>query len=137
MLPHNPVNPTSKQYTPSLTLRGRMEPTPPPDVLAKTKYIYRSQGGSEGRIVMWVTEAHKSGITTTCTGWMVRYPLATEATVASTSGIQANGIPPANGSNVSVGGPHAAPPLMPPIVEGMVTEPCEGRWLEPYSGAGP
>ena len=40
LLPNNPVNPQSKQYTPSYSLRGRLEPTPPPEVLAQTKYIY-------------------------------------------------------------------------------------------------
>ncbi|MBV8656005.1 MAG: hypothetical protein JO160_08160, partial [Candidatus Eremiobacteraeota bacterium] len=74
LLPNNPVNPTSKQYTPSFSLRGRMEPTPPPDVLAKTRYIYRSLRGTE-RVVMWVTDAHKAGPTTMCTGWLVRYPV--------------------------------------------------------------
>ncbi len=59
-----------------LRLPAALEPTPPPEVLAQTKYIYKSRGGSsEGQVVMWVTSTHKAGPTTMCTGWLVRYPL--------------------------------------------------------------
>jgi hypothetical protein len=134
LLPNNPVNPQSKQYRGQYSLQGRMEPTPPPDVLAKTKYMYHSRGGgSEGRVVMWVTDARKSGPTTICTGWLVRYPLAESAPVPPVAQ-HSTDIPPANGTQVSIGG-SAGAGYMPPIVEGMVTQPCEGRWLEPFAGS--
>jgi hypothetical protein len=94
--------------------------------LAQTKFIYKSRGGgSEGPVEMWVVSARKSGITTVCTGWLIRYPL-NEA--------PPSGYAPANGSQIAVGGAHA-PGLMAPIVEGMVTQPCEGRLLVPYAGS--
>jgi len=131
LLPNNPVTPTIKQYTPNLSLRGRMEPTPPPDVLAKTKFIYRSNTGTE-RVVMWVTDAHKTGITTTCTGWLVRYALnASPSTGGGT--LHPTDIAPANGAQMSVGG-GAGHGYMPPVVDGMVTQACDGRLLEPYIG---
>ncbi len=40
---------------------GRLEPTPPPEVLAQTKFIYKTRGGgSESQVVMWVTGVRKS-----------------------------------------------------------------------------
>jgi hypothetical protein len=129
LLPNNPVNPTTKSYSGRVSLQGTMEPTPPPDVLAQTKYLYKSRGGSEGLVEMWVVSAHKSGLTTTCTGWLVRYPLNEEAP-------HAGDVSPANGTQVSVGGGRS-PGLLPPVVEGMVTQPCEGRLLVPYGGAAP
>ncbi|HZY98591.1 MAG TPA: hypothetical protein VFE36_03375, partial [Candidatus Baltobacteraceae bacterium] len=43
-------------------------------------------------------------------------------------------IAPANGMSVSVGG-GAGRGYMPPIVDGIVTQACEGRLLEPYAGS--
>jgi hypothetical protein len=87
MLPNNPVNPQSKQYTPSYSLRGRLEPTPPPDVLARTKYIYEVKGtGNEDHVKMWVIAARKAGPTTICTGWLVRYPRAVRGGYAVAAG---------------------------------------------------
>ncbi|MBV8374379.1 MAG: hypothetical protein JO302_02620 [Candidatus Eremiobacteraeota bacterium] len=132
LLPNNPVNPTSKQYVPQFSLRGRMEPTPPPEVLAATKYIYRSERGSEGRVIMWVTQLRKAGPLTVCTGWLVRYPLA----AAPPAPLQhPSDIPPANGTQITVGGGRGAPGLMPPIVDGIVTQACEARLLVPFAGS--
>ncbi len=87
LLPNNPVHPTSKSYAPSYSLRGRMEPTPPPEVLAKTKYIYEVRNtGNEARVKMWVTAARKDGPTTICTGWLVRYPQAIRGGYADAAG---------------------------------------------------
>ncbi|HEU5478834.1 MAG TPA: hypothetical protein VFU90_03330 [Candidatus Tumulicola sp.] len=127
MLPHNPVNPASKQYTPQLSLRGSLEPTPPPSVLAQTKYIYRSSGGSEARVEMWVTEVRKAGPTTICTGWLVRYPYNQTAS-------HPGDFAPANGTQVSIGGGRV-PAVLPPVVEGIVTLACEGRLLVPYAAS--
>jgi len=144
MLPNNPVNPTSKQYVPAFSLRGRLEPTPPPDVLAKTKYIYDVRGtGNEARVKMWVTNARKDGPTTICTGWLVRYPQAVRGGYAENPGPQnvqsnvAGGA--ANGTQISIGGGgRQSEPLSPldagiaPIVDGIVSQPCDGRRLVPF-----
>jgi hypothetical protein len=139
LLPSGPVNPSSKQYVPQLSLRGRLEPTPPPDVLAKTKYYYETRGvGSEERIRMWVTAARKDGPTTICTGWLVRYPEPERGGYASTpSNVHVGG---ANGTQIAIGGNGPArDPVGPfdagiaPIVEGMVSQPCDGRLLQPYT----
>ncbi len=147
LLPNNPVNPTSKSYTPTLSLRGRLEPTPPPDVLAKTKYMYDVRGtGGEARVKMWVIAARKDGPTTICTGWLVRYPQAVRGGYAVAAGpdstiVHSNtyGVP-ANGTQIAIGGGGAAAaPLSPfaagiaPIVDGMVSQPCDGRRLVPYA----
>jgi len=147
MLPNNPVNPTTKSYGPTFSLRGRLEPTPPPDVLAKTKYIYDVRGtGREQRVKMWVIAARKSGPTTICTGWLVRYPQAVRGGYADSPGSDSTIVRndmhsgPANGTQIAVGGAGpATAPLGPfdagiaPIVDGMVSQPCDGRLLIPYS----
>jgi hypothetical protein len=144
MIPNNPVHPTSKQYTMNYSLRGKIEPTPPPDVLAATKYMYEVQGtGNESRVKMWVTGARKAGPTTICTGWLVRYPEAIRGGYADPAG-PANvqnqqHSAPANGTQIAIGGNGPArPPLSPfdagiaPIVDGMVSQPCDGRRLVPF-----
>jgi hypothetical protein len=125
LLPNGPVHPETKQYTPQISLRGSLRPTPPPDVLAKTKFLYKSNGGSEGLVEMWVTDVHKQGFTSICTGWLVRYPLNAAA-------YQPGDFAPPNGSQIAVGG-AAGRGTLPPIVEGITTAPCEGRLLEPYT----
>jgi hypothetical protein len=143
------VNPSSKSYVPNLSLRGRLEPTPPPDVLARTKYIYDVHGtGNEARVKMWVVAARKDGPTTICTGWLVRYPQAVRGGYAAAAG-DGSSVPPvvhdgtwsgpANGAQISIGGGgRSSQPLGPfdagiaPIVDGMVSQPCDGRRLVPY-----
>jgi hypothetical protein len=138
------VNPTSKNYTPNLSLRGRLEPTPPPDVLAKTKYMYEVRGtGGEQRVKMWVLAERKAGPTTICTGWLVRWPEAEHGGYADAPGpsnVQDSGhAGPANGTQVTIGGGSRSAPLSPfdagvaPIVDGMVSQPCDGRLLVPYA----
>ncbi len=141
LLPHNAVNPTSKSYTPNLSLRGRLEPTPPPDVLAKTKYTYEVRGtGGEAHLKMWVTAARKDGPATICTGWLVRYPQPVRGGYADVPGPSTVRGGPANGTQIAIGGAgEAAPPLSPfdagiaPIVDGIVSQPCDGRLLVPYA----
>lgn len=110
-----------------------MEPTPPPDVLAKTKYLYRSDRGTE-RVVMWVTEAHKAGLTTMCTGWLVRYPINGTPMLAGAGTLHPTDIAPANGMQMSVGG-GAGHGYLPPIVDGIVTQACEGHLLTPFDSS--
>ncbi len=126
LLPNNPVNPASKQYSPSISLHGSLRPTPPPAVLAQTKYLYRSTSGTDALVEMWVTSIRKAGPTTICTGWLVRYPVNAKAS-------HAGDYAPANGTQVSVGGGAGTPGILPPVVDGIVTEPCEGRLLVPYA----
>ncbi|HEY3676156.1 MAG TPA: hypothetical protein VGK84_09215, partial [Candidatus Tumulicola sp.] len=125
LLPNGPVHPETKQYTPRISLRGSLRPTPPPEVLAKTKFLYKSTGGSDGLVEMWVTDVHKSGFTSVCTGWLVRYPINGVAT-------HPGDFAPSNGTQIAVGG-AAGHGTLPPIVEGITTAPCEGRLLEPYT----
>ncbi len=144
LLPNNPVHPTSKQYTPTYSLRGRLEPTPPPDVLAKTKYLYQSRGtGGDALVKMWVTAARKAGPTTICTGWLVRYPQPERGGYAPLPSNGNANVPTANGTQISIGGgggAEAHAPLSPfdagiaPVVEGIISEACDGRLLVPYSG---
>jgi hypothetical protein len=149
LLPNNPVHPTTKSYTPNLSLRGRLDPTPPPDILAKTKYMYDVTGtGGEARVKMWVIAERKAGPTTICTGWLVRYPEPTHGGYV-TAANDGSSIPsavrdsvpggPANGTQISIGGGGGgAQPLGPfdaaiaPIVDGMVSQPCDGRRLVPF-----
>ena len=71
----NAVTPQSKEYRQTVSIAGKIEPTPPPDVLAQTKYIYEASGtGGEKRVKMWVTAVHRSGPFTICVGWLLRYP---------------------------------------------------------------
>jgi len=148
MLPHNPVNPTTKSYQPSYSLHGRLEPTPPPEVLAKTKYMYEVRGtGGEARVKMWVLAARKAGPTTICTGWLVRYPqpirggYVEPVNPSGISNVQSDvhgG--PANGTQIAIGGGgRSQAPLGPfdagiaPIVDGMISQPCDGRLLVPFT----
>ncbi len=145
LLPNNPVHPTSKSYGPTYSLRGRLEPTPPPDVLAKTKYIYEVRNtGGDARVKMWVIQARKDGPTTICTGWLVRYPEAIRGGYADAGGPDSSIVHSnlhggaANGTQVTIGGGSGGQPASPfaaglaPIVDGIVTAPCSGRQLVPY-----
>ncbi|HTX58087.1 MAG TPA: hypothetical protein VMH02_00320 [Verrucomicrobiae bacterium] len=138
LLPHNPVDPSQIHFVPHLSLRGRMEPTPPPNVLAETKFLYETRGtGDEARVKMWVVAARKAGPTTICTGWLVRYP---ETIKGGYTYVPANDqIAPANGTQIGIGGGHGGEPEGPfaagqaPIVEGMVSRVCDGRLLVPFA----
>ncbi len=140
LLPHNPVTPTTKQYVGNYSLRGHLEPTPPPDVLAKTKFIYDVHGtGNEERVKMWVESARKEGPTTICTGWLVRYPTPVAGNYAP---LPSNvGAGPNNGGQIAIGGGRVssvAPEFAAgeaPIVEGIVSQPCDGRRLVPYAAS--
>ena len=115
-------------------------------MLAKTKYIYDVRGtGGEARVKMWVIAARKDGPTTICTGWLVRYPQAVRGGYADAAGPDSSVVHsdlhggPANGTQIAIGGAGpAAAPLAPfdagiaPIVDGMVSQPCDGRRLVPY-----
>ena len=146
LLPNNPVNPTTKQYTLNYSLRGRLEPTPPPDVLAKTKYIYEvRRTGNEARVKMWVTDARKGGTDddlhgmarALSTGRSRRLRRCSPARQNVQNDVHAG---PANGTQITIGGGGERPtPLSPfaagltPIVDGIVSQPCDGRLLVPFA----
>ncbi|MBV8728074.1 MAG: hypothetical protein JO233_09820 [Candidatus Eremiobacteraeota bacterium] len=129
-MPNNPVKPTSKRYSSGPEAMRPAEPTPPPDVLAKTKYICRSAGGrAKDRFTMWVTALKKLGFLTVCSGWLVRYPSAPPSygsVVAGASG-------PLHGGQVILPnpGPRSENGFM-PIVEADATYICPAGSLEPF-----
>jgi hypothetical protein len=131
LIPTGPANPTYKRYTPGLgALTGKLEPTPPPEVVARTKYIYQTVGtGTEARTKMWVTDVHRSGPFTTCSGWLVRWPEPPVDNPASG----------ANGTQITIGGTHAHGVLstgeagQEPIVEPNATYMCSERNLTPFT----
>lgn len=141
MLPHGPVHPSERSYTPHLSLYGHLEPTPPPAVLAATRYIYESSGtGGEDRVKMWVLAAHRAGMVTICTGWLVRYPRPARG--EGYAPVPRNDqIAPVNGTQIGIGGGSAgqSPPAfaagIKPIVDGIITLPCDGRTLKPFAAS--
>lgn len=127
-LPTGTVDIHQHRYAPGAGAIGTdMDPTPPPSVVAQTKYLYETSGGSEARTKMWVTRVYKVGPLTMCGGWMVRWP---RPPTMGSSG--------ANGSQISIGGrsrgvtaPGNAGQL--PIVEPDVTYVCNGSRLTPFT----
>ncbi|HET9029454.1 MAG TPA: cell envelope integrity protein TolA [Candidatus Aquilonibacter sp.] len=138
LLPHNAVNPSQYSYHPTVSLGGSLEPTPPPDVLAATKYIYEERGsGGDALIKMWVTNVYKDGPYTRCEGWMVRYPQTGQPTQVVGTATH----PIAGGISIggSIGGAaHGGVGV--PIIEAHATAICNGRKLQPFApspGASP
>ncbi|MDE2483510.1 MAG: hypothetical protein KGN02_15140, partial [bacterium] len=130
LLPHNAVNPTQKSYHPALSL-GSLNPTPPPAVLAATKYVFEERGaGSDARTKMWVTSVHREGPVTICEGWMLRFPLSTQP--ASVQGTFTH--PLAGGIQIgaTIGG-SAGRGLGAPIIEEHARTVCSPRRLVPFS----
>lgn len=127
-LPTGSVDIHQHHYAPGAgAISTEMDPTPPPSVLAETKYIYETTGGSEARTKMWVTRVYQAGPLTMCSGWMVRWP---HPPTMGSSG--------ANGSQISIGGrsrgvtmPGNAGQL--PIVEPNMTFVCNGSRLTPFT----
>lgn len=132
MIPHNTVDPTSVRRQYKIALNGSMDPTPPPDVLARTKYIFEENGdGGDAQIKMWVTSTHRSGPLLMCDGWLVRYPQSSQP-----SFIQGTMAHPASGGiAVHIGG--AKPGRGPPIVEGEASVSCSEHALVPFAGPSP
>jgi hypothetical protein len=87
LIPNGPVNAQTKTYKSDL---GKLTapPTPPPEVLARTKYIYEENVGAlkwkesilgtapeERYVKMYVTSVKRVGPVTFCTGWVERQPV--------------------------------------------------------------
>lgn len=134
LLPNGPVQVHVGHYTPKSYFIGY--PTPPPQVLAATKFLYENKnvkgfwrifGGQEQRVVMYVTGVKNHGAMSTCTGWLIRFPLKSGPyRAAAASG-------PFRGGPVVADQP--GPPgnnQLDPVVEENVTFECETARLQKY-----
>jgi hypothetical protein len=121
LLPNNPSPVTSKTYGGGYrAVPTTLDPTPPPEVLAKTIYLYQTSGkGTEARTKMWVTSIRKVGPLTFCTGWLVRYPYP--ATMSTSLGTRL--LHP----TISTGEAGFKP-----IIEPSASYICEARSMTPY-----
>ena len=130
LLPNNPVKPTTKRYSAGPEAMRPSEPTPPPDVVAKTKYIYHSNGGrAADRFTMWVTALKKLGFLTMCYGWLVRYPSAPP----SYGSVSAGASGPLHGGAVVVPNPGPRPENgFMPIIEPDAAYVCPAGSLQPF-----
>ncbi len=133
LLPNGPVVPHEGHYIGSLSLAGRLDPTPPPDVVARTKYIFEGvAGGGDGTIKMWVTSITRRGPVLVCNGWLLHYPATIGEGILTPSNVH---VGPVNG--IQVGGQHQVPSGfsagMDPIVIGMGTTECTRRALVPFA----
>jgi hypothetical protein len=128
LLPHNDVNPQLTSVHERITLQGSMDPTPPPEVLAQTKYLYEERGtGSDAGVKMWVTGTHRSGPLLICDGWMLRYPVNENA--AYKQGTFTNNVP--GGIVISTGGLSSG--VLPPVIEEHASTPCSAKKLTPFA----
>lgn len=132
MLPHGPVNPTEGSYHPAVTINGRLEPTPPPEVIAMTKFMYEQQSsGSDERIKMWVTNVRHVGMITMCDGWLLRYPPATGTGAQQQIGTATNPISGGVQASTTIGAKHVG--TLAPIVEANASAVCSERKLVPFA----
>ena len=128
MLPHNDVNPHEYSQSFHPGLRGSMEPTPPPEVVAVTKFMFQEKGaGSDALDKMWVTSTHREGPALICDGWMLRYPPASQP--APKVGTMTH--PVSGGIAIQVGTANVG--LGPPIVEASAHVSCTERALVPFA----
>ncbi|HTU81599.1 MAG TPA: hypothetical protein VMF61_05695 [Candidatus Acidoferrales bacterium] len=108
---------------------GSTEPTPPPDVVARTKYMYTERGaGSDSRDVMWVTGTHREGPLLICDGWMLRFPSASQP--AFKQGTMTNNV--SGGIEIHAGGLPGG--VLAPIVEENAHISCTQHALVPFAG---
>ncbi|MBC5829728.1 MAG: hypothetical protein GIW98_05990 [Candidatus Eremiobacteraeota bacterium] len=136
LIPSAPVTYSQKRVSPGASAVRESEPTPPPEVLARTKYIYRSgslsaQGGnklfggqfkSERFVMAYVTALEGS----TCTGWLIRYPRTPDRYGAAPG--------PFRPGSINYPGPQGENGFR-PIVEPDVSFRCDPKGLTPFSGA--
>jgi len=130
MIPHNNVDVHGSQKAYVVSVSGSMEPTPPPAVLAQTRFLYEERGtGGDALTKMWVTGTHREGPLLICDGWLVRYPVAAQP--GFMQGTMTH--PVSGGISVSVGG--NPPGRGAPIVEGLSHVACRAGGLVPFAGA--
>ncbi len=117
------MNPTQRVYHPPIGLHGSLDPTPPPEIVAATKYTYEERGeGNDARLKMWVTSVHRVGPVMMCDGWLVRYPVNPNASRSF-----------GNGTQISIGGSRPAVGTLPPVVEAGASIQCAERELQPFA----
>ncbi|MDQ2872189.1 MAG: hypothetical protein M3R35_03555 [Candidatus Eremiobacteraeota bacterium] len=138
LIPTGPVNSTTGIYHADLgRLNGRLEPTPPPEILAQTKYLYEQSGksaGLEARIKMYVTSVHRSGPLTTCTGWLLKYPRPERSYGSLSDRETATGRVDPSGSDF---GSSSAGYTTRPAIEENVTYLCNPALLTPFVAPSP
>ncbi len=133
LLPHGPVTPHEGHYVGSLSLAGHLVPTPPPSVLARTRYLFEGvAGGGDGMIRMWVTSLQRRGPVLLCYGWILHFPASIGQGILTAPGVP---VGPLNG--IQIGQAHQVPSGfaagMAPIVMGMGTSECTQRALAPFT----
>lgn len=127
------MNPHEGHYVGTLSLAGRLVPTPPPDVLARTRYIFEGPfGGGDGTLRMWVTSVARHGPVLLCSGWILHFP----RTIAQGT-LTAPNVPvgPVNGAQIGISHPvySGLAAGMAPIVVGIGTAECSERALVPFA----
>jgi hypothetical protein len=135
MLPNGPVTPHVLHYSGSLSLSGRLEPTPPPSVVAQTRFLFQGSVGS-GTLKMWVIGVQRRGPLLLCSGWILRFPQSIGVGILTAPNVP---VGPVNG--IQIGGGHQVPSGfaagMAPIVVGMGTTECTQRALVPFTPPAP
>jgi hypothetical protein len=130
LIPQSAVTPHAYQYSNSISLAGKLEPTPPPSVLARTRYLFQGPAASD-TIKMWVVAVEHRGPILICNGWIVRYPQIVRQGVLTASNVP---VGPANG--IQIGTQHQVPSGfaagLDPIVVGMGNAECSMRSLVPF-----
>jgi hypothetical protein len=131
MLPHNDVNPSEAHVAFHPGLRGSMEPTPPPQIVAITKFMFEEHGvGDDGLDKMWVTSTHREGPLLICDGWLLRYPLSSQPAVQE--GTMTHPVSGGIAVSTALGGvAHGG--LGTPIVEGITHVTCTEHALVPFT----
>ena len=131
LLPHNDVNPNEGSIHSPITV-GNTEPSPPPEVLALTKFIFEERGaGDDAKLKMWVTNVRHVGLALYCDGWLVRYPRSSQP--PENIGTMSN--PVSGGIVIGTRGPPGG--FGPPIVEAHSSTLCSERQLQPFAPSSP
>ncbi len=131
LLPHNAVNPSEFHESFQPGLRGSMEPTPPPSVIAMTKYTFQERGaGDDALDKMWVTGTHREGPALICDGWLLRYPSSSQP--AAQQGSMSHPVSGGIAVSVPIGGASAGG-LGIPIVEASAHLACTEHALVPFT----
>ena len=135
LLPHNAVTYSQTEHAYDVAVNQSMDPTPPPSVLARTKFLYEERGsGSDARIKMWVTGTRRVGPALMCSGWLVRYPQASQP--AFREGTMTHPVSGGIEISTNVGG-SAAGGVLAPIVEQRAEVECTARALVPFAASSP
>jgi hypothetical protein len=133
MLPHGSVTPHEYHYRGTISLAGRLEPTPPPSVLAQTKYIFEGAAASD-TIKVWVVSLERRGPLLLCHGWILKFPQTIRQGVQT-----APNVPVGAANGIQIGTQHSVwsgyTAGLSPIVEGMGDTECSQRSLVPYAQA--